>query len=302
MQVLDLFSGVGGFALGLERAGFTTAAFCEIEDYPSQVLAKNWPGIPIYNDVRTLTHETLQKDGINPQVIVGGYPCQPFSGAGLRQGRADPRHLWPEFYRLVKDIRPRWVIAENVIGHVSLGLPDVMRDLEFADYRVWAFTIPAAAVGARHMRDRVWIVGQRHARAVKSENGWQCLDCHQDVFGGCECDHGERVCRECGEWTYPYYYEVVEGCAHCGADWHVPDADSERGRLWAPGQQDADHAGQSPQCTQWDERGIESRVDRVADGVPNRAHRVNALGNAVCPLIPELIGRSIMRVEEELKR
>ena len=297
MKVLDLFSGIGGFSLGLERAGFETVAFCEIEDYPRKVLAKHWPNVPIYNDVRELTGDRLKQDGIAVEVICGGYPCQPFSGSGLRKGKDDPRHLWPEFNRLIREIRPRWVIAENVAGHVSLGLPEVLRDLENENYRVWAFLIPASATGARHTRERVWVVGQRHATANKSEDGWQCEQCGQDVFGGCDCDHGERICGNCGEWTYPYYYEVADGCSQCGAARSIPDTNSERGRERQTWEQNADYAGQPSLYKGFDQRGIESRVDRIANGVPSRAYRNNALGNAVVPQIPELIGRAIMEVE-----
>ena len=95
MRVLDLFSGIGGFSLGLERAGMTTVAFCEYEDFPRRVLAKHWPNVPCYPDVRTLTKEQLAADGITADLICGGYPCQPFSHAGKRGGDEDDRHLWP---------------------------------------------------------------------------------------------------------------------------------------------------------------------------------------------------------------
>jgi len=135
MKVLDLFSGIGGFSLGLERAGMETVAFCEIEEYPRRVLAKHWPDVPIYNDVRTLTKERLDSDGIGPiDLICGGYPCQPFSTAGKRRGAEDDRHLWPEVNRLISEYRPSWFIGENVAGHISMGLDQVLSDLEGQDY------------------------------------------------------------------------------------------------------------------------------------------------------------------------
>jgi DNA (cytosine-5)-methyltransferase 1 len=151
LKVLDLFSGIGGFSLGLERTGgFETVAFCEIEEYPRRVLAKHWPGTPIHLDVRKLTGAD-----IGPvDVICGGYPCQPFSTAGKRQGADDDRHLWPEFMRLVAELRPAWVIGENVAGHISMGLDDVLADLEAENYACRPFVIPACAVGASHRRDR----------------------------------------------------------------------------------------------------------------------------------------------------
>jgi len=160
LRVLDLFSGIGGFSLGLERTGgFETVAFCEIEPFPRRVLAKHWPEVPCYDDVRTLTADRLEADGITVDVICGGFPCQPFSSGGKRTAISDDRHLWPEMQRLVAAIRPRWVICENVAGFVSVGLDLVLADLEACDYEAWSLSIPACAVGAPHRRERWWIVG-----------------------------------------------------------------------------------------------------------------------------------------------
>ena len=163
-KILDLFSGIGGFSLGLENTGgFETAAFCEIDPYARAVLQKHWPGVPIFEDVRE-----LKADAIEPvHIICGGYPCQPFSQAGKRGGEKDDRHLWPEMHRLVASIRPRWVIAENVAGHISMGLDQVLSDLEGEGYTCWPLVIPACAVDAPHRRDRVWVVG--HASSAGSQ-------------------------------------------------------------------------------------------------------------------------------------
>lgn len=159
MKVLDLFSGIGGFSIGLEKVGFETIAFCEIERYCQEVLKRHWPDTPIYDDVRSLTAEQLRADGIvRPDIIVGGYPCQPFSYAGVRRGEEDDRHLWPEVYRLIKEIRPTWGIFENVAGHITMGLDEVLSDLEAEGYAARPFVIPACGVDAPHRRDRVWIV------------------------------------------------------------------------------------------------------------------------------------------------
>jgi DNA (cytosine-5)-methyltransferase 1 len=164
MKVLDLFSGIGGFSIGLEKAGFETVAFCEIERYCQEVLRRHWPDTPIYDDVRSLTGEQLRADGIvRPDVIVGGYPCQPFSVAGKQRGAEDDRHLWPEVYRLVKEIRPTWGIFENVAGHITMGLDEVLSDLEAEDYAARPFVIPACGVDAPHRRDRVWIVAHANS-------------------------------------------------------------------------------------------------------------------------------------------
>ena len=162
MRVLDLFSGIGGFSLGLERAGMTTVAFCEIDPFCRRVLAKHWPNVPLHEDVRKLKGSDVG----SIDVICGGYPCQPFSLAGKRAGAADDRHLWPEMRRLVDELRPSWVIGENVAGHLNMGLDDVLSDLGARGYACRPFVIPACAVGAWHRRDRVWIVahagGEQH--------------------------------------------------------------------------------------------------------------------------------------------
>jgi DNA (cytosine-5)-methyltransferase 1 len=158
MRVLDLFSGIGGFSLGLERAGMTTVAFCEQDKFCQQVLAKHWPDVPCYPDIKELTGDQIERE-IGPiDVVCGGYPCQPFSVAGERRGEEDDRHLWPEMYRIVASVRPTWVIAENVAGHITMGLDEVLSDLEAEGYAVWPLVIPAVAVDARHRRDRLWIV------------------------------------------------------------------------------------------------------------------------------------------------
>jgi DNA (cytosine-5)-methyltransferase 1 len=165
-NVLDLFSGIAGFSLGLERAGMNTAAFCEIDTFCRRVLTRHWPRTPVYHDIRQLTARRLHHDGI-PKIdlICGGYPCQPFSIAGKQRGHNDPRRLWPEMHRLIREIPPRWVICENVAGHVELGLDAVLTDLDYAGYTATPSIIPACAVGAPHRRDRIWVVA--HALGVR---------------------------------------------------------------------------------------------------------------------------------------
>ncbi len=160
LRVLDLFSGIGGFSLGLERTGgFKTVAFCEIEEYPRRVLAKHWPKVPIYHDVRELTADTLRRDGIAVDVICGGFPCQDISGAGLRAGIAGERSgLWTEYARLIGELRPRFVIVENVSDLLGNGLTDVLRDIASIGYDAEWHAISAAHMGAPHERDRLWVV------------------------------------------------------------------------------------------------------------------------------------------------
>ena len=159
-QHLDLFSGIGGFSLGLEATGeFETVAFCDYDPFCQKVLRKHWENVPIYGDIKELTYEKLKANGINNiDIITGGYPCQPFSVAGNKKGEQDPRHLWPEYFRLVQECRPTWVIGENVGGHIKLGLDTVLSDLESEGYSARTFSISASSIGANHKRERVWIV------------------------------------------------------------------------------------------------------------------------------------------------
>ncbi len=177
LKHLDLFSGIGGFSLGLEATGgFETVAFCDVEEFPRKVLQKHWPDVKQYKDIKELTYEKLKADGIDTiDIITGGYPCQPFSVAGRKKGEEDPRHLWPEYFRLVKECRPTWVIGENVSGHIKLGLDTVIKDLESEGYAVRPFSISASSVGANHQRERVWIMAYSerndNQRKVSGVNG-----------------------------------------------------------------------------------------------------------------------------------
>jgi DNA (cytosine-5)-methyltransferase 1 len=160
-NVLDAFSGTGGFSLGLERAGgFKTRVFCENAAFPRKVLKKHWPAVPIYTDIRRLTKERLEADGLLPiDVICGGFPCQDISDLGSRIGIEGAKSgLWKEMARLIGEIRPRWVIIENVRALRQRGLGTVLQDLAAVGYDAEWETIRASAVGAPHARDRMWIV------------------------------------------------------------------------------------------------------------------------------------------------
>jgi len=165
LKHLDLFSGIGGFALAAQWAGIETVAFCEIDDFACKVLNKNFPGVPVHRDIRELDGSLYA--GID--IITGGYPCQPFSEAGKRKGAEDDRHLWPEMLRVVKQARPAFIIAENVVGHITLGLDNVLNDLEREGYAARPLIIPACAVDSPHRRDRVWILA--YAEGERCNNG-----------------------------------------------------------------------------------------------------------------------------------
>lgn len=161
MRVLDLFSGIGGFSVGLERAGMRTVAFCEIDPFCRRVLAKHWPSVPCYEDIRELTGARLAADGIAVDLIAGGFPCQDLSIAqgASRAGLGGERSgLWSDYARLIREVRPRFVVVENVPGLLSLGMDTVLGDLATIGYDAEWESIPAGAIGAPHQRDRVWIV------------------------------------------------------------------------------------------------------------------------------------------------
>lgn len=162
---LSLFSGIGGLDLAAEMAGFRTVGQCEWADYPTKVLEKHWPDVPRWRDIRTLTGESFhEKTGLRTvDIISGGFPCQPFSVAGKRRGREDDRYLWPEMLRVISELRPTWVVGENVAGIVNMALDQVYADLENEGYAVQALIIPACAVYAPHRRDRVCIVGWKRS-------------------------------------------------------------------------------------------------------------------------------------------
>ena len=160
MNHLSLFSGIGGLDLAAEMAGFRTVGQCEWADYPTKVLEKHWPDVPRWRDIRTLTGESFyDKTGLRTvDVISGGFPCQPFSVAGKRRGKEDDRYLWPEMLRVIQELRPSWVVGENVAGIVNMALDTVLSDLENIGYACQAIVIPACAVDAPHRRDRCAIV------------------------------------------------------------------------------------------------------------------------------------------------
>lgn len=198
MKKLSLFSGIGGIDLAAKWAGMETVAFCEREEFTQKVLQKNFPGVPIYDDVCILTKERLEQDGIGTiDLISGGYPCQPFSLAGKRKGADDERYLWGEFFRLVQEIRPTWVLGENVYGHVHNGLDVVIGDLESEGYEVWAVVLQASDVGAPHKRERIFVV----AFNADSKSSLQ-----EDTFA-----YAERISRDTWQSiTWKHWREVSE--------------------------------------------------------------------------------------------
>jgi DNA (cytosine-5)-methyltransferase 1 len=292
VNVLDLFSGIGGFSLGLERAGMRTVAFCEIDPYARAVLRKHWPDVPQYDDVHTITAERLGRDGIGRiDLVSGGYPCQPFSHAGKQRGHEDPRHLWPQMRRVIGEVRPAWVLAENVAGHITLGLDQVLADLEADGYAGRAIVVPACAKDAPHIRQRLWIMARDRDRDREPT-----LPVDAKVEGVPRMD-ADTDGRGRGAGT-----GVVGRMGAAGLREDVAHADLEglEGRQRAGVRERASErtagAGSSPGRlpSRW---LAEPAVGRVANGIPSRMDRLKALGNAVVPQVVEEIGLAIMEAE-----
>lgn len=252
LRVLDLFSGIGGFSLGLERTGgFETVAFCEIESFPRKVLAKHWPGVPQYDDVRTLTADVLARDGITVDVITGGFPCQDLSIAGRKAGIGEGTRsgLYAEVIRLADDVRPQYILLENVAELLAGPRSDpgawfgsVLGDLASIGYDAEWQNIPASALGAPHRRERIWIV------AYPQRTGWQRPVADNGFFSGAF-----------KAFAQPFHAGITEWCRVAERDAPLRDGD-----------------------------GVSLAVERS---------RLKALGNAVVPQIPELIGRAILQAE-----
>lgn len=173
MNALELFAGIGGIALAEQMAGINVVGLSEVKEFPIKVLQKNFPTIPILRDVRKINKQNLRCSGIDPKtidIISGGFPCQPFSVAGKRKGKEDDRDLWPEMFRIIKEIRPGWVVGENVANFANMELDRTLSDLESEGYETRSFVLPACAVGAPHQRYRTFIVA--NADGFR----WQCMD------------------------------------------------------------------------------------------------------------------------------
>ena len=261
LRVLDLFSGIRGFSLGLERTGgFETVAFCEIDPFCRRVLAKHWPEVKQYEDVRTLTARTLQRDGIGVDVICGGFPCQDISIVGLGAGlNGDRSGLWSELRRLIREVRPRYAIVENVAALLT-GPPArpgawfgrVLGDWAEIRYDVEWHSIPAAAVDAPHERDRVFLVAQPQGNG---RGAWR--------------PRRPPASRPRKPITFgPLSYSDAHSIAPIGS------------------------AISRQKLSAWDD---EPALDRVVDGLPYRMveDELRALGNAVVPAVATLIGNGL---------
>lgn len=256
--------------MGFQRAGLSQPVlFCDIEPWSRQVLAKHWPDVPIAEDVKELASDPRR---LVPDcdILTAGYPCQPFSQAGVRRGEEDDRHIWPEIFTIVQAKRPTWCVFENVSGHISLGLDQVLSDLEGEGYTVQPFVVPACAVDAPHRRDRVWIIAAHADRdgepddTINAKSG--CWELGASNVGNADGGYCTRIVSRKSKQR-----ESREGfTARCKGV-----ADVGRMAGWLP----------------------EPPVGRVAHGIPKRLDRLRGLGNSIVPQIAMQIGLTIKAVE-----
>ena len=301
-----MFSGIGGFSLGLHSTDiFDTVKFVEFDEFCQKVLKKNFPNIPIEGDIKNVKGKEFEAD-----IIVGGFPCQPFSVAGKQKGRDDNRYLWPEMFRLIKEIKPEFVIGENVQGLVNLQngmvLRQVQDDLEGEGFEVQCFLIPASGIGAWHQRFRVWIVGHsKHNGLLAAEKRSR----DKKINGGAQEGQNQTIELERtsgsrnNEDVSNTISELWDGRSsttrdseaefirlECNEGWHWNQVRSEVERC--------SEQSKSTNRTWWQ---IESDLCGVPNGISreldkDRASRIKSLGNAIVPQMARIFGLAIKKV------
>ena len=329
LTVGSLFSGIGGMDLGLERAGHTVIWQSEINPYCNKVLKKHWPDVPNLGDITTIDWGKVER----PDIICGGYPCQPFSTAGKRNGKNDPRHLWPAMHNAICQLRPRYALMENVRGHLSMGFGDVLADLAKIGYDAEWQVIPAAAVGALHKRDRVFIVAypngvRSHRTEVNAADSQQSAQpkfskrstkvahtngnrleaqgTEQQTTGlgrgsqnvanpKSECSNGRQRRKRATQSTKKGLQQQIRtsGANVANTQSSTSGEPQSHGLCKVFGQAAEFRKQNSDGRTFSDWWETEPDVGRVAHGVPNRVDRLRGLGNAVVPQVAELVGRLI---------
>lgn len=300
LNILSLFSGVGGFDLGFERAGFKV--ICQVEADPKRRhwLREHFPGIPVFDDVRTFGPEVCWELYPHPDVVIGGFPCQPVSYAGRRKGEKDERWLWPEFARIVRSIRPRYVVIENPPGITSLGLNTVLCDLADVGYDAEWQPLSAAAFGAPHLRDRILVVaypGQNglQARSLRGVLRARRSSPQSEGTAQAEDDGGPREMAHTHEkrCTRPRMASTpLSQVPHGGRaredvpDSHMPGRSQQRLVF----SEEAAHAA-FEHCRGW---ATEPKMGRVVHGLPGRVAQIEALGDAIVPQVAEFVARLLL--------
>jgi DNA (cytosine-5)-methyltransferase 1 len=296
VNVLDLFSGIGGFSLGLESTGFfKTVAFVEKDKFCQKVLQKNFPNIPIEDEVRNVKGERFKAD-----VITGGFPCQPFSVAGKRRGTEDDRFLWDETIRIVSEQKPKWFIGENVEGIINIQDGLVFRqihdDLESEGFEVQSLVIPASGVGAWHQRKRVWIIGNyvphannKGTNEIKSSDGSEnkISEKYRQKFGSIWEFNGainKNVSNSTPINLWNANSTSIESSINRQREGKFRRASSRRQQC-----QESWWQTQSSLC------GVPNGISYELD--KDRANRIKALGNSIVPQIAREIGKAIMEAE-----
>ena len=288
---LSLFSGIGGLDIAAEMAGFKTVGQCEWADFQTKVLEKHWPDVPRWRDIRTLTGESFyERTGLRTvDVISGGFPCQPFSLAGKREGKDDDRYLWPEMLRVIRELRPSWVIGENVPGIVNLALDQVLSDLESEGYSAQPFIIPACGVDAPHKRERVCIMAYSINRgSIMCRNGKLS---NADANERKRNDNGRRTQEPVTGERGKDESRTVGMADGVSENIHGIDSDTESIGLQRQSDEQICGGGTlqtsirrtSGSHSAWQNWPDEPNICRVVDGVPNRVDRIKSLGNAVVP-------------------
>ena len=303
---LDLCSGIGGFALAIADAGrrtdrnVSTIAFCEPDKFCKQVLNKHWPEVPIYDDVKTFPEDYGKVD-----ILTAGYPCQPFSQAGKRKGTADDRHLWPSVLEIVKQTRPDVAVFENVAGHISLGIDEVLFDLATEGYHAWPIILGAISKNAPHRRQRVWIVAYNMADTLcDTERAAHRIDQGIGQHHGHEPDisQGGQVGShpgDSGEDVADTQSKRIQGHramgeqepqAYAGQKLSVCES---KGSGQTEGSVISGLGGTFDGLSTWVDGDWERGVPRVIEGQKDRAKRLKALGNAIVPQVASEIFTAI---------
>ena len=318
LRHVDLCSGIGGFALGFEWAGLSKPVlFCDIEPWSRQILNKHWPDVPIAEDVKVLANDP-DKHVPNCEILTAGYPCQPFSVAGARRGAEDDRHIWPEIFTIIKRKRPTWTVFENVYGHISMGLDEVLSDLEGENYASRPFVIPAVACDAPHRRDRVWIIARNLGNARRSGcNTRGNIEARKKTLGSAPTSFTKRSGKDVADTKglhgnvsreYPQQDQRQEPQPRnsSGSD-NVANADSQRQPgSWLHGRSQHQTQNKDRQTDRPDNSSQgnaqfwlpEPPVGRVANGIPRRVDRLRGLGNAIVPQIAQRIGETILEQDK----